>query len=119
MADKTDPFWPPAFRSAFHGEGAAHYSSIEAKRQYARTLIRLSEKLFWFPMAAVMASAFTTGSFSIATAWIVALVSFGGATYSRHYALKIYDALPSRAPSPRAKKKTIKALSPPEIDIAK
>src|SRR2546426_1075051 len=72
---------PPRLRSAFHGRGAAAYASVEATRQYARSLLRTSEKLFLAPLAALIASAISGYTLYVVGLWLVALALFGMAAY--------------------------------------
>lgn len=97
---------PPSFRSAFHGNGAAAYSSSKSQREFSKSLLRLSNRLYWAGFAAVLVSAFTARVDGYLLCLVVAcLASFVGATYSRHYALIIIDYLEENRPKRHGVKK--------------
>jgi len=106
---------PPRLRSAFHGKGAAAYASVEARRQFARSLLRTSEKLFLAPLAALVASALSGYGPYLVGLWLVALALFGMAAYGRHYALVIYDTLPSK---PAGSRRVVRAESEQRMETA-
>jgi hypothetical protein len=94
---KDTSFAPPSLFSAFHGRGAAAYSSAEAKRQFARSLQRLADRLFWAPVAFLVLTGLTQDIEWLITQCFLTFALLCVALYCRHYALTIYDHLPKKA----------------------
>lgn len=89
-----------SFKNAFHGKGVDAYSSTEARKKYARSLLRLADKFFWAPIATLLATSFTSRNDIVLVQCILAGMFVISAMYLRHCALVIYDDLPKKRTTP-------------------
>lgn len=85
-----------SFKNAFHGKGVEAYSSAKARKKYARSLLRLADKFFWAPIAALLATGLTSRNDIFLAQCIIAATFVILGIYLRHCALIIYDDLPKK-----------------------
>lgn len=84
------------FRRAFHGQGVDAYTSSEVKKRYARSLEKLADKFFWAPIAALLATGFTSSLGVFAAQCVLAGVFVFLGIYLRHCAYVVYETLPNK-----------------------
>lgn len=95
---------PPRLRDAFHSRGAAAYSSRQAQREFAKALLKISNRLWWIPIALIVTTSLTTNHTKLAVQCVISAGLMCGAIYLRHYALIILDAIATESKSPRKSK---------------
>lgn len=85
-----------SFMEAFNCNGVDAYTSPDAQKIYARSLLKLSDKFFWAPIAALLSMGLSNRndvSFVLIQCTLTVALLAGG-IYLRHCALVIYDRLP-------------------------
>lgn len=87
-----------SFMAALNSKGVDAYTTPDAKKIYARSLLKLSDKFFWAPIATLLSIGFSNRndvSFVLIQCTLTAALLAGG-IYLRHCALVIYDGLPKK-----------------------
>jgi hypothetical protein len=82
-------------KEVFHGKGYLGYSSVKSQEVFLKSLVKISDKLFWSPLAAIAALIINDGALAAMT-----IVGCGILTVIamciRHSALAGFDEIESR-----------------------
>ncbi len=75
---------------AFHSKGFLGYTSEEAQKQFADSLLRIADKMFWAPMAYLGVTLYQNQEISV-LGFVYIAIFFVLGIILRHNGLKVYD----------------------------